>query len=792
MAAQYRCASERRRSAVRDATPVTVNGIDFLEVRPSQTELDVTFIHAASVDGLTRENVVIDGGVRITNIHVTDVVPAGQALTVTVNAPGDFSTYTLRLRRSETNDAPPEGFDPQLAEVSFSFKANCDSDFDCKPMHVCPPELHPEPEIDYLAKDFASFRRLMLDRLAALVPDWTERSPADGLVALVELLAYVGDHLSYFQDSVATEAYLGTARKRVSVRRHARLLDYFVHSGCNARAWVCLEVADASSWDARELPAGTRLLSRGARPDAMVAPDDLDRALAERPAPVVFETAHPVTLRHEHQAIPFYTWSDDECCLPRGATRATLLGTPTLSLVGGDVLLLEEVVSPTTGAEADADRSHRHVVRLTSVEAGVDPLDATAVVEIEWGNEDALPFPLCVSALVADESGTKTLIATAVAHGNVVLADHGRSLQAAPLVPDEVPAEGAYRPRLGLGPVTFGSPLDLLGSATAALACDPHLALPKIQLAGEDTDWQAARDLLGSDRFEPELVVETESDGSAVLRFGDGEHGRKPQPGAHFTADYRIGNGLAGNVGAGTIARVVLPDSGIERVRNPLAATGGADPEPLDRVRQAAPEAFRTQERAVTEADYAEIAERHAEVQRASAGFRWTGSWYTTFVTVDRSGGRALDPDFARRLRAFLDRYRMAGHDLELERPIDVPLELELEVCVSPGYFRSEVKQRLLDELSSRVLPDGRRGFFHPDNFTFGQRVYLSQIYEAAMRVGGVSWVRASRFHRFGRAAGQELELERLEPGRTEVARLDNDPNFPENGRLELVMKDGM
>jgi hypothetical protein len=789
---QYRCGSERRRAAVRDAAPVTVNGIDFLEVRPGQTELDVFFIHATSVGALTRENVAVDGGVRITGIHVAGAVSAGKVLTVTVDAPGDFSTYTLRLRRSETDEAPPAGFDPQLSEVSFSFKAACESDFDCKPVHVCPPELEPEPEIDYLAKDYESFRQLILDRLAALVPAWTERSPADAHVALVELLAYVGDHLSYFQDSVATEAYLGTARKRVSVRRHARLLDYFVHSGCNARAWVGFEVAPGGAWDGREVPAGTRLLSRGEREGAMVAPDDLERALVERPPPVVFETAHPVTLRHEHEAIPFYTWSDVECCLPRGATRATLRGDPAISLAEGDVLVLEELRSPTTGAEADANPSNRHAVRLTSVAAGADPLDGTPVADVAWGSEDALPFALCISALVVDPSGTTTLVDTAVARGNVVLADHGRSLEAAPLAPEQVPADDPYRPRLELGPVTFRSPLDLSGSAASSLAADPRRALPTIVLTGEDTVWLPRVDLLGSDRFAPELVVETESDGRALLRFGDGERGRKPQPGTRFTADYRIGNGLAGNVGAQTIARAVLPDSGIVCVRNPLAATGGVDPETLDRVRQAAPEAFRTQERAVTEADYAEVAERHAEVQRAAATFRWTGSWYTTFVTVDRSGGRAVDPVFAERLRTHLDRYRMAGHDLELEGPTMVPLELELEVCVQPGYFRSDVKQRLLDELSSRVLPGGRRGFFHPDNFTFGQRVYLSQIYEAALRVAGVSWVRAASFHRFGRAPGQELELERLEPGRTEVARLDNDPNFPENGRLELVLKGGI
>src|SRR4030095_13936694 len=57
-------------------------------------------------------------------------------------------------------------------------------------------------------------------------------------IALVEILAYAGDYLSYYQDAVGTEAYLDTARKRISVRRHTRLVDYFLHEGCNARAWI--------------------------------------------------------------------------------------------------------------------------------------------------------------------------------------------------------------------------------------------------------------------------------------------------------------------------------------------------------------------------------------------------------------------------------------------------------------------------------------------------------------------------------------------------------------------------
>ena len=159
-------------------------------------------------------------------------------LLVRTDSTGDFSPYTLRLVAGAGSDEPPAGFDPLLASVEFSFKVECPSDFDCAPVCECPPELAEGPAIDYLAKDFQSFRSLMLDRLSLLAPEWTERSPADLGIALVELLAYVADELSYRQDAVATEAYLATARRRTSLRRHARLVDYVVHEGANARAWV--------------------------------------------------------------------------------------------------------------------------------------------------------------------------------------------------------------------------------------------------------------------------------------------------------------------------------------------------------------------------------------------------------------------------------------------------------------------------------------------------------------------------------------------------------------------------
>lgn len=171
---------------------------------------------------------------------------------VTTSAVGDFSPYVLRLvgsAQSAIGDPfeiteTPAGFDPLLTEVRFSFQPGVGSNFDCAPAAAdCPPPQSTPPPINYLAKDYGSFRTLILDRLNQLTSTPSGGTEADLAVVLAELIAYRADQLSYQQDAIATEAYLNTARSRISLRRHARLVGYHVHDGCNARVWMRMTVA---------------------------------------------------------------------------------------------------------------------------------------------------------------------------------------------------------------------------------------------------------------------------------------------------------------------------------------------------------------------------------------------------------------------------------------------------------------------------------------------------------------------------------------------------------------------
>ncbi len=826
----YFCCDARRRDAVKRFP--NLNGIDFLEVvdsdAPSAAErqriLRVHFLKAPAPAGITPANVRIAGGDRIRGVRTDAVDYDGDVLVVHVDTPGDFSTYSLRLVHADgsgqISDRPLEGLDPLLAAVDFSFKVECPTDFDCQAASACPTEPPVQPEINYLAKDYASFRQLMLDRLATLMPGGRESNAADLGVALVELLAYVGDYLSYRQDAVATEAYLGTARRRVSVRRHARLVDYFMHEGCSARVWIQVDV-DA---DDVRLAKGAQLFTRIGGQPALIPPGSPAYAQALAEGPTVFETLHEGRFFKAHNRLTFYTWGDKRCCLPKGATSATLKGHfPDLG--AGQVLLFEEVTGPLTGKDEDADPTRRHAVRLTNVTAGSDPLggqfndppstEPADVTEIEWAAGDALPFSFCISARISMAMGEQDIADVSIARGNVVLADHGLTIvdeglgQAPPSTlfraPQPIkdpcqhrtptPIPPRFRPQLKQAPLTFAQPYDANLSANASLVSSPAKALPQVSLqsksGGRVTNWTAQRDLLSSGPDAADFVVETDSDQAAYLRFGDSRHGLRPNPDAPFTATYRVGNGAQGNIGAEAIGHLVSAEPAIRRVRNPLPAQGGIEPESLEQVRRSAPFAFRTQERAVTPDDYAAIAGRDPRIRRAAATFRWTGSWHTVFLTTDRRGGLPVDYAFEKEVLLQMEPFRMAGHDLVIAGPQFVPLEIAMQVCVQPGYFQRDVRAALLQVFNNRSLPDGRRGVFHPDNFSFGQPVYLSPLYAAAQGVEGVASALVTTFQRQGNPSLEALETGRLDIERLEIARLDNDPDFPERGVFHLSLEGG-
>ena len=671
----------------------------------------------------------------------------------------------------------------------------CPSDFDCAPLPaMCPPDETPLPPIDYLAKDFSSFRRALSDFSALRYPQWRERSEADFGVMFMEVLSALADDLSYQQDRIAAEAALDTASERRSVTAQARLVDYEPKPATCARTSLVCQVAAGVT----ALPVGVGVSA--AVPDGASIPFEIGNGLNDP------NKGYDVN-ELWNEPIKAYWLDDKERCLPRGATKMWIAN-------DGHNLKLGQALLIDTAAAVSADPPLREVVHLVEVdpvhhalvEETTDPMFGNAkITRIAWRE------PL----------GHARDLTRTVVQGNIVPATQGRRYKesfaigappcAAPqmpvafarLGPNSTPQVPVYMLRYCLA----NAPLGWLASDDPDTEPQPEIMLfrstssperwtfkPKLidALQGEKAFCLEAaryRRIFRHEDGAPQL--EYDGDAGDTIRFGAGDFGAKPDDKDVFDVSYRVGAGALGNVAVGTITTVDPAWLGtITAVTNPLPAEGGAERETNEQVRRRAPQAFRARQfRAVLARDYEAEAKGLDWVQQAGCSFRYTGSWFTVFTAVDPLGGEQLPLDRHTEVIELLNRRRLCGYESYVPPARYVSIDLEIQICAKPDAFQGVVERGVLEALA---LPDkGATGFFFADHFTFGTPLERSRLEAKIQDVPGVAGVLAVRYRR--RAVvpdfidlGDELTL-----ASDEILRIDNDPNHPERGSIRLNVMGG-
>jgi hypothetical protein len=785
-----------------------VTGIDFAYVDPTQKQLDIYFLKdpAAVIPSLVNDLPAelfriqsIDGGESIAEVAVTGavwtVIDSRNVVRLTTATPGDFSYYRLHIEDNR--------IDPFYNDVRFSFKANCPSQFDCKdPAHICPPEPRPDYNVNYLARDFESYRQALLDFTSERYPSWKDRLEADAGMMLAELMSALGDEMAYYQDRVAREGYLETATQRRSIQRLARFVDYDIHDGLGASAWLDFQVSLGASG---LIPAGTPVRDRNER-------------IAFEAGAGLFETLPGFPVDSRLNALKAHIFDKSAACLPVGSTEVTIDGDLSAVLPAEPdkwMLLRTDPLDPSL-------QQRRWMIRVTNCHVELDAVEGVMVTRFTWDAAQATPF--------------ETDLATLTVHGNLVPSTSGETIKTqfrmGPAVSPNDPPEAIERGGPGDGiaflhslPRTEPSDPDYHGDLVWR-GPDTSTARPEVRLfealhvgpnwvEGEEWEWRRA--LLGTDSAEPSDKVFTLDHGSwrriagfrriggefvdrdyatgdgVTLRFGDDEFGLVPADGLMFQATYRVGNGLRSNVTPGTLVSfnpIALPF--IDSVTNPLAGVDGLDPEPAADVLINAPEAFRAKTfRAVRPEDYAEAAEHLSWVQRAGAEFRWTGSWLSCFVTPDPRGSFRVTPEQRTELEQQLDRFRQAGREAYAKNPVYANLDLDIRVCVAQGFFVGDVKQRVLAALFGQPQEDGTLAFFSPDRFTFGTPLLRSALEAAIQKVPGVRAVERILFRRRGWFRWRIFAQLVYRVAANEIIRIENVRELPERGSVRLVMEGG-
>jgi predicted phage baseplate assembly protein len=833
-------AKDRRAELLKSTA--ALNGIDFVEIASKQqTTLRVHFLNDVQLRGTLSAAPVIDGGEKIRTVAVLPINDATAwsvddthlVLTLQVLAPGDFSNYTLHLQSPF--------LDPFFATVQFSFKALCPSDLDCEPAPIqCPPVTANIPPIDYLAKDFLSFRQALLDFSALRYPQWQERSEADFGMMFLEALAASADDLSYTQDRIAAEATLATATQRRSVVRHARLVDYEPTPATAACVLLQFEVARGVT----SIRDGQGVLA--SVPDGTPIVFETGTSLVNRlidPTTGVLRPAAPSTPADSawNRGIQPYWFDDSQRCLQAGATAMYVLGRG-YNFQPGQALLIE------TQAATTADPPIRQIVHLLQDSScAVELCDPVFTRRVEPDNTSP-PFWTCLTSPPTPPGGqaptavtqiqwqSQDALATArdltqtVLAGNLVPATQGATVAGEQFVIGVASPPPAARPgtvvRTGARPTqedgTPGTPpaihlytlakapvVWLPAAASNGQATDGDGPLPEIvvQRIGETVPWDWFRRLLDAGQFnlaytldaarysqiarnsDGSIQYEYDGDAGDTIRFGDGVFGEAPNDGDQFMVTYRVGGGAISNVAADSITQISEPaDPGLLMVTNPLPAGGGTDAESLDSIRRLAPQAFRAQQfRAVIPADYQAAAQTLPWVQQAGTVFRWTGSWLTVFTAADPRGSEQMTVAQRLTLVSLLNRYRMAGYESYTLDPEYLSLDILIQVCAVADAFQSDVETGLLNALNA----SNPNGFFNHSNFNFGQPLERSALEAAVQAVPGVAGLLCVRYRVRGGFALYLDMNDTVAAGTGQIIRCDNDPSLPEHGSLSVNVQGG-
>jgi predicted phage baseplate assembly protein len=310
---------------------------------------------------------------------------------------------------------------------------------------------------------------------------------------------------------------------------------------------------------------------------------------------------------------------------------------------------------------------------------------------------------------------------TASVYGNVVKATHGETRS-------EVLGSG--NASKSLQPFALRQP-----PLTYLPALTPQGATSTLEVRVNDVLWHETDSLDTAKPVSRVYITLTDNNAKTQVVFGNGVKGTRPPTGVeNLKATYRSGIGKVGNARAGQISQLATRPLGVKGVTNPLAATGGTDPESRDQARRNAPLAIMSLDRLVSVQDYQDFARTYAGIGKASATRLVHGRRQIVHLTIAGESDIPIDPtsDLYRNLR------------LAIQNSGDPHQAFIVDMC-----------QRLLLVLQGhvRVLPDYKWDAVAPiirtallDTFAFerqelGQSIALSKVISVMQAVQGVDYV---------------------------------------------------
>jgi hypothetical protein len=323
-------------------------------------------------------------------------------------------------------------------------------------------------------------------------------------------------------------------------------------------------------------------------------------------------------------------------------------------------------------------------------------------------------------------------------YGNVANATHGQTV--GEVLGNGDGSESFQSFSLSHSPLTF----------VAAPTVDG--AVSTLTLRVNEVEWNEERDLSEAGPRDRDYIVRIDDSEVATVTFGSGFNGaRLPTGSANVKAVYRYGIGSVGNVDAGQISQLATHPLGLQAVINPLAASGGADPDSMDQARGNVPIAVMALDRLVSVKDYADFARAYAGIAKASSVRLTDGRRQLVHVTIAGVEDIPIDvsSDLYTSLVSSLELYGDPSFPIQVVMRAVKLLVISAAVSILPDYDWETVEPLIRAAVLALFAFDARG---------LGQPAFLSEAISAMQNVEGVSYVNVVVFDSVAETVtGQQL-----------------------------------
>ena len=553
--------------------------------------------------------------------------------------------------------------------------------------------------VDYTGRDYYSIREQLIFRVQERIPTWTASDPSDFGVALVEAFAYMGDLLSYYIDRTANEFSIATATQRNSILNIAQSYGY--------------------------IPAGYR--------SAIVN--------------VTFANQNPATLS------------------AASLTAATGNGT-TVTYTGANSFVVNGVVTVTGFTTTSFNVTSATITSATSTQFTVS---VTGVSGTATGTGSAnMNYPSTTipqGSVVYGEVTTADVVSPvyfttiadapiAAASSYTVAASEGRYINVI-----DVTADQTYGQQIGISTQTPNMVFQLLNTPVVDGSISIYILDGDVY-----SKWTQVQHLLDYGPTDLVYTLTTDQNNVVSIHFGDGVSGAIPVLSSVIRAMYVVGSGTLGNISAGTITSISyvpnLTSTQLTAIKssviptNNTSAFGGSNPESNDQIRTGAPATLRAANRAVTLADYSNLALSVSGVGKANAV---ASTW--TSVTVYIAPSRNLnDPDIhpglddtntvtteytnlATNVSSYLSDKILIGSTVTIQPPVYSDLVIVIQYSKLPQYTATETETNIKKALLTVYSYTG---------MNFDDYLYIQDIEYVLNQTNGVKLAKVTTLYKSG------------------------------------------